>query len=324
MANPRNIIGIGGSAGSLQPLMQLLEAFGDRKEAAIFVVVHRAEGSHHLPELLQKATPLKVIEPEDGVPIEPGHVYVAPRDRHMLIGARHVHLRRGPRENNFRPSIDPLFRALAVFASTRASGVILSGYLDDGSAGLRAIASTGGTTCVQSPAEATTPDMPRAAISALGEPDMIETAADMGAKLAEIATMPAAEPIEADEKIRLELSIAGLEKSSMKTEEKLGSLTPYNCPDCNGVLWEIDDNAILRFRCHTGHAYTEKTLRVKQDEMLERSLYESLRAHREKATLLRQLGEREPRLRDQWLTRAADYDADAELIEGVILNRRSG
>lgn len=316
-----DLIGVGGSAGALPALMELLAQFDAATDATLFVVLHRTEKSSQLCQIIQKSTALKVCEPSDGDPILAGHLYLAPVDQHLMIASGHVHLRHGPRENNFRPSVDPLFRSLAVFGSTRAIGVVLSGYLDDGAAGLRAIQQCGGTTVVQDPIDAISPDMPRAAISAVGEPHVIAPAAEIGATLTSLSKEPAEPAVAAPPSVRLELMVAGLEEASMETEEAIGELSPYNCPDCNGVLWQIEDGPLLRFRCHTGHAYTADALLDSQAHALEQSLYEALRGQRERARFLRQLADRDPARRDRWTDRAAEYDRDAGLVEALILRR---
>ncbi|WP_265562183.1 chemotaxis protein CheB [Sphingomicrobium arenosum] len=317
----QDLIAIGGSAGAIPALVELLENFAPDTGASLFVVIHRAAESQHLKSIVERASAVEVCEPEEGDPIRPNCVYLARPDCHMLIGQEHIHLRRGPRENNFRPAIDPLFRSLAVFGSTRSAGVILSGYLDDGAAGCRAIASTGGEIFVQDPAEALSGQMPRAAISAVGEPEAVTGAADLGRLLSDWAGREAAPPVKASEAVKLEMLIAGLEKASMRTEEKLGELSPYNCPDCNGVLWEIEDGELTRYRCHTGHAYTRASLDERQNEALEHTLYDSLRALREKVEMFRQLARKEPEHEERWLTRAKDYQEDAETIESMLLDR---
>ena len=319
----RDLIAIGGSAGGLRALLDLLKSYEPVASATLFLVIHRANEAGHLLEILRVASPVEVCEPEDGAPIRSGCLYVAPPDCHMLIGNAHLHLRRGPRENNFRPAIDPLFRSMAIFGQARSTGVILSGYMDDGAAGCRAIASTGGKIVVQDPADATTPFMPRAAISAIGEPELIAPAGQIGAHLSRIVAEEAGPSTPASENIRLELMIAGLEKAKMSSEEKLGELSPYNCPDCNGVLWKIQDGPLTRFRCHTGHAYTENSLDLRQEELLERNLYDALRALREKAALLREIAGRNDNQRVRLLSRADDYDADARQVEEMILARKS-
>ena len=319
----RDLIGIGGSAGGLPALIAMLENYVPQAPAAIFLVLHRAQESVHLLDILKQRSPIDVIEPGDGSPIQPGCLHLAPSDAHLVIGENHVHLRRGPKENNFRPAIDPLFRSLAVFGGGRTTAVILSGYLDDGAAGCRAIAATGGKVIVQDPRESTSPGVPRAAISAVGEPELIAEASEIGTALSSLVAKPAGPSHPAPESVKLELMIAGLEKASMSSEDKLGELAPYNCPDCNGVLWRIEDGPISRFRCHTGHAYTQKALAHRQDEMLEQSMYDTLRSLREKARMLRDLAEKDDISRATYLKRASECEEDAANVEGLILSRTS-
>lgn len=317
----RNLIGIGGSAGAIPALIDLLGSFDPQDDATVFLVVHRSNESQHLKSIIQRVSKLEVCEPDDCEPMRANCLYIARPDRHMMIGENHIHLRHGPRENNFRPAIDPLFRSLAVFGSTRAVGVILSGYLDDGAAGARAIQGIGGKVMVQDPAEAMSPDMPRATISAVGEPDAIFAAKDLGARLSQTVCEETGPHREVDREVKLEMMIAGLEKASMASEESLGELTPYNCPDCNGVLWEISDGPLTRYRCHTGHAYTSRSLERQQDEMLERSLFDSLRACRERANFVRNLAKRDATNKDHWTERAQGYERDCALLEALIKDR---
>lgn len=318
----RDLIGIGGSAGGLPALVELLRNFEPRSDVSLFVVLHRSSESRGLPGILAKATSLEVLEAEDGAAIEPGHLYLANADAHLVIGETHMHLRRGPRENHFRPAVDPLFRSLAVFGSTRATAVVLSGHLDDGAAGARAVVSTGGKLIVQDPRNALSDSMPRAAISAVGEPEAICSAGEIGTYLSRVVGREVGEAQSADPAIKLELAIAGLDRASIDNEEKMGELSPYNCPDCNGVLWEIEDGPMTRYRCHTGHAYTSKALQSKQEEMLERNLFDSLRALRERANFLGQYATRDPGNAERWKRRAKEYEEDCSLIESLIKARQ--
>ena len=299
----------------------MLSTFRPQDEASVFLVVHRGNESQHLKSIIERATTLDVCEPEDGERIRSGCLYIARPDRHMILGEDHIHLRHGPRENNFRPAIDPLFRSLAVFGSTRAIAVVLSGYLDDGAAGARAVRRNGGLVMVQDPADATSPDMPRAAISAVGEPDEILEAAALGQRLSHVVGEEAGPSREVDPEVKLEMLIAGMEKATMQSEEKLGQLSPYNCPDCNGVLWEIEDGPMVRYRCHTGHAYTSRALEQRQDEMLERSLFDSLRAARERVNFVRNLAKRDAINRNSWEEKAEGYEKDCALLEQLIKER---
>lgn len=319
-----NLIGIGGSAGAVPALLELLGSFEPRGDTSVFLVVHRSNESRHLKPVIERVSKLEVCEPDDCEPIRPNCLYIARPDCHMMLGENHIHLRHGPRENNFRPAIDPLFRSLAVFGSTRAVGVVLSGYLDDGAAGARAIVGNGGKIFVQDPANAMSPDMPRAAISAVGEPAAILEPAALGSKLSEIVAEPVGPHRDADDQVKLEMMIAGLERASMASEESMGDLSPYNCPDCNGVLWEIEDGPLVRYRCHTGHAYTSAALGDRQEEMLERSLFDSLRACRERANFVRNMARREGSNSETWEKRAQSYERDCALLEELIKDRTGG
>ena len=165
-------------------------------------MVHRSNESQHLKSIIERISKLEVCEPEDCEPLRANCLYLARPDRHMLMGENHVHLRHGPKENNFRPAIDPLFRSLAVFGSTRSVGVVLSGYLDDGAAGSRAIMNNGGQILVHDPSDALSPDMPRATISAVGEPNAILDPRALGERLSEIVTELVGPHREVDEHVK--------------------------------------------------------------------------------------------------------------------------
>ena len=176
---------------------------------------------------------------------------------------------------------------------------------------------------VQEPSEALSASMPRATISAVGEPETILPAAKLGSYLAGIVTEEVGPAQEVDPNIRMELMISGLERASMRNEEKLGELSPYNCPDCNGVLWEIKDGPLTRFRCHTGHAYSSASLHHQQEQMLERSLFDSLRACRERAKFVSVLAERDPSNAARWKGKADSYEEDCALLEQLIQTRQA-
>ena len=317
---------IGGSAGSFTALKEVLPRLPEDLPAAVLVTLHTATGETESTAavLLQAHSALPVREAEDGLAIEPGTVTIAPPDRHMLLGEGHVHLRRGPRENNFRPAVDPLFRSAAIYRSTRAAGVVLSGLMDDGAAGARAMRRTGGAVLVQDPATAEFPDMPRAALAAVPDAEPVALEA-LAACLAAMAGSPVAGPRPVPLDVGIELKIAGLEGATMAMEERLGELSPYNCPHCNGVLWEIEDGPLTRYRCHTGHAYTADALGVSQEEALERSLFDALRAHRGRAHLLRQTAAKtsSETLHRRLEDRARACDEDAGIIEEMIRTRRA-
>src|SRR5205814_1206657 len=91
-----------------------------------------------LPELLMRAGPLEASHALDGQPLTPRHIHVAPPDQHMLVDGRSIRLSRGPKEHHTRPAIDPLFRSAAISWGPAAIGVVLTGFMDDGTAGLQA------------------------------------------------------------------------------------------------------------------------------------------------------------------------------------------
>ena len=315
----RDLIVVGGSAGALAPLRTMLGELDASFPATVLVVLHGpAAGRSHLAAILERESALAVIEPRDGERLRPGAVLVAPPDRHMLVMGNHVHLRRGPTENGFRPAIDPLFRSAALSATSRAIGVILSGTLDDGASGLRAIKRAGGIAMVQDPTDAEYGDMPLAADRAASADEMLP-ASMMGARLRDLAGRPAPAAPAPPNDLRIEVLIAGLEDATMRNENRLGNLSPFSCPDCNGNLWEIADGDLTRFRCHTGHAYTSAVLDGLQEEELERRLYEVLRAQRERAELLRRMAdEGGPRTQEAMRDRAERYEEDAAMIERVL------
>ena len=324
MTQTVDTIVIGGSAGSFTSLKALLAELPKDLPAAVMVCQHHAASSgSHAAHLLAPHSSLPVVVAEDGMDMAPGRVHFAAPDTHLMIGEGHLHLRRGAQENNFRPAIDPLFRSAAVYRGPRAVGVILSGFMDDGAAGARAIARTGGKVLVQDPDESDFPDMPRAALAAVPDAETI-TLGYLASHIASLAGTPCSDGTVIPWEIGVELKIAALEGASMANEERLGSLSPYNCPHCNGVLWEIEDGPLVRYRCHTGHAYTMQALSAAQEEALDKGLFDSLRAHKGRADLLRRMVGRAAYADDRLNERARLVEEDAERLEAIIRQRRMG
>jgi two-component system chemotaxis response regulator CheB len=314
---------IGGSAGSFGVVRDIVQALPANLDAAVFVLLHMGSGDvPRAHEVIGYRSKLKTRIAEPDQPIEKGTVTFAVPDFHLLLGRDHLHLTRGPRENNFRPAIDPLFRSGAVFRANRAVGVVLSGMLDDGAAALRQLVTAGGQALVQDPADAMYLDMPSAAIEAVGGEAEILPGSAIAGRLAQLAGSEAGPPGVITEQVELELMIAGLEANTMGNAERMGDLAPYNCPDCNGVLWEIRDGPVTRYRCHTGHAYSRTALSRAQEEALERSLYEVLRAHRGRISVIRSMlndMSRDDEVTRQRLEeRASSYEEDAAAIETLI------
>jgi two-component system chemotaxis response regulator CheB len=320
----RDVIVIGGSSGGVEVVREIVRGLPAGLPAAVFVVIHRGpQGPSLLADILDAAGPLRATVAVEGERFERGRVYVAPPDRHLLVGQDHVHVRRGPRENRTRPAVDPLFRSAAVSCSTRVVGVVISGMLDDGTAGLQAIKRCGGLAVVQDPADAAYPDMPRSAWAHVAV-DHARPAAGLAGLLAELASAsPRPAHVEAPENLRVEALIAAQELHRMPDQGRFGSLSPLTCPDCNGAMVEIRDDGLVRYRCHTGHAFTMDALQVSQGEIWEKTLYGAMRAQHEQALLSRHMAaEQRRRGNGRWAEdleqRAAGYEEGAEIIRQLL------
>ncbi len=317
----RDIVVIGASAGGLQPLQRVLRDLPPELPAAVFVVMHLGASSH-LATILARTTALPVLQARSGQHIEPGHVYVAVPGLHLLLHDHHILLRRGPRENLARPAIDPLFRSAACSFGGRVIGVVLSGSLNDGTAGLLAIKRCGGVAVVQEPADAAVPEMP---LSALRHVDVDDTApaAGLGALLARLVHEPAGATPAVPRDIQMETAIAAMELAGMATEDRLGTPSRFTCPECHGALWEVNDESLLRYRCHVGHAYTADAMLSAQAVQAEELLWSLMRAHHERAELARKMARQErdnqrDALADHLSERARDYDEDAEVLRRLL------
>ena len=289
-----DIIVVGASAGGVEALTQLVSDLPLDLPAAIFVVLHIApQGTSVLPSILNRSiqkrhkdSPLRAAHPIDGELIEPGKIYVAPPNMHLLLKEDYIRLARGPKENSNRPAIDPLFRTAARVYGPRVVGIVLSGTLDDGTAGLLAVKQQGGIAVVQNPDEALYSGMPRSAIENV-DVDYILQVSEIAPILVKLAHQPvkteAAKAVSKD--MEIETDIAELELAAMQSSDRPGKPSPFACPECAGVLWELNEGKVIRFRCRTGHAYSVKSLLAEQSEALEEALWQALRALEEKAAL---------------------------------------
>jgi two-component system chemotaxis response regulator CheB len=295
-----NIIVIGASAGGVEALAQLVDNLPPDLPAAIFVVLHvPAQGTSVLPSILNhrikkqhKNASLWATHPQDGEKIEQGRIYIAPPDQHLLVKNGYIRLARGPKENSHRPAVDPLFRTAARVYGVRVVGIVLSGTLDDGTAGLLTVKQQGGVAIVQNPEEAMYSGMPANAIENV-DVDYILPVAEIASVLVDLVHKSVEElPPSVSNDMEIESDIAELEINAMQKINRPGTPSPFGCPDCNGVLWEIDEGGVLRFRCRTGHAYSVNTLIAEQSEALEEALWNALRALEEKAALSERLAAR--------------------------------
>jgi two-component system, chemotaxis family, protein-glutamate methylesterase/glutaminase len=281
------LIVIGASAGGMQAFKSLVAQFPADLPAAVFIAIHMSPDTtcDVLIRALNEAGPLPCQQATDGEQFQSGRIYVAPVDRHMMIAGPKIMITHGARENRSRPAIDPLFRSAAVAHGNRVIGVILTGFLDDGTSGMRAIKRCGGICVVQDPADADYPDMPRSVVVNVGF-DHCLPLAQMGAVLSRLAGLVPGRRRPAPEDVVIESKIAQRVLSDLPSVETLGEQVPYNCPDCGGVLWQIKDGDLLRYRCHTGHAFTSAVLLAVQSSKIEETLWTALRMFEERQNLM--------------------------------------
>ncbi|MFY0664652.1 MAG: chemotaxis protein CheB [Natronospirillum sp.] len=281
------LIVIGASAGGMAALKELVAQFPPDFPAPVFIVNHM--GAHTtgeaLVKVLNESSSLICAHAHNEEVFKSGHIYLAPSDQHMLIVKQEILITKGARENRSRPAIDPLFRSAAVAYGNRVIGIILTGYLDDGTSGMMAIKRCGGVCIAQDPENAAYPDMPQSVIANVGA-DYCLPVAGMGALLSDLVTreLPENEPVPED--IVIEAKIAQRVLSDLPSVKALGEQVPFNCPDCGGVLWQVADGKLLRYRCHTGHAFTSSALLAQQSVKIEETLWVALRMFEERQNLL--------------------------------------
>ena len=288
----KEIIVIGTSAGGLEALRVLVAGLPEDLAASVFVVLHTsADSPGLLAAILERAGRLPATNAIDGDRIRPGCIYVAPPDHHMIIEPGVVRVTRGPKENRFRPAIDPLFRSAAQVYGPRVVGVILTGYLDDGTAGLWMVKQLGGTAVVQDPDDALVNSMPLSALRHV-EVDYCIPLAEIAPLLVRLSSEVVEEGVyEVPEETRIEVSIAKAEQALEAGVMRLGEPSNYACPECHGVLLQLKEENRIRFRCHTGHAYSLESLVAEIDVAIEESLWSAIRSVEEKVLLMQHLAE---------------------------------
>jgi len=259
---------IGTSAGGVEALTKLAQALPHDFAAPVVVVLHiGAEVPSLLPQILARAGPLPAQEARDGERLRPGTIYTAVPDHHVLVEEdKTLHVVKGPRENRHRPAIDPLFRSAALAFRSRCIGVVLTGTLDDGTAGMLTVKKAGGVTIVQDPADAVYPSMPQNVLDYV-KVDFRLPLADIAAKLVQCIKVPCTTTGRFPdlEMLDMEKKIVALDPATLQKDDRPGQPSPYSCPDCGGVLWEIEDgdgdHDYVRYRCRVGHAFSPETMR---------------------------------------------------------------
>jgi two-component system, chemotaxis family, protein-glutamate methylesterase/glutaminase len=327
---PRHdIIVVGASAGGVEALQELVAGLPADLPAAVFVVLHvPAHGPSLLPSILARAGPLPAAHAEDGEPIRPGRIYVAPPDHHLMLEPGRVRLVVGPRENGVRPAADALFRSAARAYGPRVVGVVVSGSLTDGTLGLAAINGAGGVAIVQDPAEALFGGMPQNALNSLPMDYRLKIA-DIGPTLRLLAQGPegqdqgeAREAMAGD--IEPERYATNDRGEELATQNKqLGQASGFTCPECQGSLWELRDGDLARFECRVGHAYSSESFLEHQAEAVEAALWSAINLQRERAATFEHLadlyGARQPTLATRYRGQAKDMQEQAEVIRNLLL-----
>jgi two-component system chemotaxis response regulator CheB len=274
------IVVIGSSAGGLEALRQIVRDLPVDFPIPICVVNHSApQAPGLLAEILNRVGTLPAMHASDRDRLVPGQIYVAPPDYHLIVEPGMLRVTKGPRENRFRPAIDPLFRSAAQVYGPAAIGVLLTGNLDDGTAGLWAVKQLGGIAIVQDPADALYAGMPDNAVRHINV-DYLVPLAEVPALLADLASRPITErkPPEVPEHLKVEVKIAMEQNPIDAGLEKLGEPSRFACPECHGVLLQLKEGTRTRFRCHTGHAYSIASLLAAVSEGIEDSLWTAIRS----------------------------------------------
>ena len=313
----------------MEALTQLLQDLPADFTAPIFIVQHLSPHSTggFLVKRLTQITHRPCVLAQHGASFEAGMVYMAPADHHLLINGSGMLVAKGPHENQFRPAIDPLFRSAAAHFGPAVIGLILTGFMSDGLAGIEAVSRAGGITVVQDPADAEFPDLPRNVLRYL-TPTHVVPLAHIGPLLGRLAALPVPPAGEIPRDIKLEAEITERimthsNHNYIEDLEKLGSRAPYSCPDCGGALWAVEKSGeVSRFRCQTGHAYTDESLLQGMSGTLEETLWVAMRALEERRNLLLNMAQQHQHLSARWAAsqqeRADEMKVHIERLRGVL------
>ncbi|HKB10610.1 MAG TPA: chemotaxis protein CheB, partial [Vicinamibacterales bacterium] len=327
MARAKHLVVIGASGGGIEALRVIVGSLDEDFPTPIAVVMHTSPQSPAvLDAILTRAGRLHATNAVNGERLRAGHIYVAPPDLHLVIEPGTCRVTKGPRENRFRPAIDPLFRSAAQVYGPGAIGVILSGSLDDGTDGLLAIKRLGGRAIVQDPLEALFPSMPQHAIENV-DVDYILPLAEIGPLLARLTSLPVEAVIpEVPEQLQIEVKIAMEHNPLDAGLERVGTPSKFACPECHGVLFELREQARLKFRCHTGHAYSVASLLAAIGDGIEDSLWNSVRALDEGQLLMTRMAEHlrsshEGADVSELLRRADEARRQAEMVRQLVMQR---
>jgi two-component system chemotaxis response regulator CheB len=286
--SPKRLIVIGTSTGGLDALRTLVTGFSSEIAAAILVVQHIGAHKSRLAELLQACCPLPVRFAVDMEPLREGHILIAPADHHLIAHETHVRTMHTAKENYARPAIDPLFRTAAGRHLSSVIGVVLTGDLDDGTAGLRAIKDAGGVAVVQDPRTAVAPSMPESALRHV-DVDYCLPLEAIAEKLMQLAIEPPCRRSTTVSETTMVENLFADGEGAAEDLDRVANRSMITCPECHGTLWQMKDASPPRFRCHTGHSYTQRHLTYVQAEALEKALWSAIRSLHEEQLLYEQL-----------------------------------
>jgi two-component system chemotaxis response regulator CheB len=286
------LVVIGASLSGVTALTDIVAALPGDFAVPILVVLHVGERPSVLPQVLANRSELRASHARHGELLRNGHIHVAPPDHHMLVVDGHIVLSRGPKEHRTRPAIDPLFRSAALSRGADVIGVVLTGLLDNGTAGLQAIKAAGGTAVVQDPEEALAPSMPASALRYV-DVDHCVTLPLVPVLLTSLVAEPGRGSVATALRrcFAHEEEVALQEEDPMEHLEAIGSPSTFTCPECHGTLWRILDSRPRRYRCHTGHGFTERTLRDAMAGASDEAMESARRSLQERELLLRDMAE---------------------------------
>jgi two-component system chemotaxis response regulator CheB len=322
----RDIIVIGGSSASIEPLKMIVRELPANIPASIFIVSHVSpDHQSYLGEILTRFGKLPAATAVQGEAIRPGRIYIAPPDHHLIVEQGYLRLWRGPKENHSRPSINPTFRSAAKSYGPRVIGIILSGLLDDGTAGLIAVKVNRGLAIVQDPEDAEHSDMPRSALRYI-EADYTVPAAHIAPLLVELiqGTIDTGvtfmgEPADTHSS-KVEQDIVEIEAGA-----KTNTLTMIVCPDCGGPMWEFRDQEFKHFQCRVGHKFSPESFLANHAETLERALWVAVRTLEERSSLTREMANVARHTSSESIIQKFENEAEeaarnAEIIRKMLLN----
>lgn len=312
-----DIIVVGTSAGGVEALIKLVAGLPKDLPAAIFIVIHfPASGKSILPDILNREGPLHTAQAQDSEAIEYGRIYLAPPDYHLLVKHGYIRLVQGPKENSARPAVDPLFRTAAKAYKSRVVGVVLSGTLDDGTAGLIDVKKLGGVAVVQHPDDALFSGMPKSAIEHVNVDHILPVAkiAPILVRLAhELVVEEGDLTMSSSRDSEMEPDIVELDGMALRNSGLIGTPSGLICPDCGGSLQQLHQRNLLQFRCRVGHAWSAQSLEVGQAKAQEEALWAAIRSLEERADLMSKMA---ASARDRKSNRSAErYEAQVQEAE---------